>query len=65
MCPANGELENGDAEEPVEFLCRVAHLRAYALGLPVPDHGDCDCCQGGGKYEELSQTARLLREQTG
>ena len=65
MCPANGELENQDAEEPVEFLCRVAHLRAYALGLPVPDHGHCDYCEGGAQYEELSQTARLLREQTG
>jgi radical SAM protein with 4Fe4S-binding SPASM domain len=65
MCPANGELENGDAEEPVDFLCRVAHLRSYALGLPVSCHGDCDYCQGGGKYEELSQTARLLREETG
>jgi radical SAM protein with 4Fe4S-binding SPASM domain len=64
MCPANGELENLEAEEPVEFLCRVAHLRAYALGLPVSYHGDCDYCQGGGKYGELSRTARLLREQT-
>jgi len=64
MCPANGELENGDAEEPVEFLCRVAHLRAYALDLPIPDHGDCDYCQGGRQHEELSQAARLLREQT-
>jgi radical SAM protein with 4Fe4S-binding SPASM domain len=65
MCAANGELENGDAEEPVDFLCRVAHLRAYALGLPVSYHGDCDYCQGGGKYEELSRTARLVRERTG
>jgi radical SAM protein with 4Fe4S-binding SPASM domain len=31
MCPANGELENGDPEEPVDFLCRVAHLRAKAF----------------------------------
>jgi radical SAM protein with 4Fe4S-binding SPASM domain len=65
MCPANGELEQGDPEEPVEFLCRVAHLRAYALGIPVPDHGECDYCRGGGKYEELAHTARLLRKQTG
>ncbi len=36
MCPANGELENKDPEEPVDFLCRVAHLRAHALGLTVP-----------------------------
>ena len=28
MCPANGELESGDARAPVDFLCRTAHLRA-------------------------------------
>lgn len=44
MCPANGELENKDPEEPVDFLCRVAHLRAHALGLTVPPHGDCEYC---------------------
>ncbi len=40
MCPANGELENGDHESPVDFLCEVAHLRAMALGFEVPEHGD-------------------------
>jgi radical SAM protein with 4Fe4S-binding SPASM domain len=45
MCPANGELENGDPEEPVDFLCRVAHLRAHELGLRVPPHGDCEYCK--------------------
>ena len=42
MCPANGELENGDPEAPVDFLCRVAHLRAYAFDLPVAPHGRCE-----------------------
>src|ERR1700694_3181248 len=32
MCPANGELENGDPESPVGFLCQVVHSRTYALG---------------------------------
>ncbi|MGD8776453.1 MAG: radical SAM protein [Syntrophobacterales bacterium] len=45
MCPANGELEKGDPEEPVDFLCRVAHLRAHELGLTVPPHGDCEYCK--------------------
>jgi radical SAM protein with 4Fe4S-binding SPASM domain len=45
MCPANAELEEGDPESPVDFLCRVAHLRSQALGLPVPSHGDCDYCE--------------------
>jgi radical SAM protein with 4Fe4S-binding SPASM domain len=44
MCPANGELENGDSETPVEFLCHVAHIRAAAIGVTVPGHGDCDFC---------------------
>ena len=47
MCPANGELENGDPEAPVDFLCHAAHLRAYAFGVPVPPHGDCEFCEGG------------------
>jgi radical SAM protein with 4Fe4S-binding SPASM domain len=45
MCPANGELEAGDPETPVDFLCRVAHLRAAALQLPVPAHGACEYCE--------------------
>ena len=36
MCPVNGALENGDPEEPVEFLCRVAQLRAEEIqGLRI------------------------------
>jgi radical SAM protein with 4Fe4S-binding SPASM domain len=45
MCPASAELENLDAEEPVDFLCRVAHLRAKALGLPINPHGECKYCR--------------------
>ena len=47
MCPANGELENQDPEAPVDFLCHVAHLRAAAMDIPVPAHGDCEYCAGG------------------
>ncbi len=61
MCPANGELENGDPEEPVDFLCRVAHLRSYKLGLSVSPHGDCEYCKGGSKYEDLLQSLAFLR----
>jgi radical SAM protein with 4Fe4S-binding SPASM domain len=64
MCPANGELENSDAEAPVEFLCQVAHLRAYALGLQVPAHGNCPCCGGGVHYEHLKSSARRLHEES-
>lgn len=62
MCPANGELESGDAETPVEFLCQVAHLRAYTLGLEVPPHGDCPCCSGGAHFDPLQASAKRLQE---
>ena len=61
MCPANGELENGDAESPVEFLCQVAHLRAYTLGIDVPNHGECSCCVGGKSHEALKESAQRLQ----
>jgi len=60
MCPANGELESGDAESPVDFLCQVAHLRAYALGLQVPAHGDCECCAGGRHHAALQKSAERI-----
>lgn len=43
-CAANGELENGDPEAPVDFLCRTAHLRAEVFGVDVRPHGDCEYC---------------------
>lgn len=61
MCPANGELENTDAEAPVDFLCQVAHLRAYALGLHVAPHGDCEYCEGGRKHRHLMQVVMPLQ----
>lgn len=44
MCPPNSELEKGDPEEPVDFFCEVAHLRAKTLGIPVKPHGECTFC---------------------
>ncbi|HVO56107.1 MAG TPA: radical SAM protein [Dongiaceae bacterium] len=60
MCPANGELEAGDPESPVDFLCEVAHLRAYALGLSVPAHGECPYCPGGAGYAGTMESARRI-----
>jgi len=62
MCAANGELEGGDAEAPVDFLCQVAHLRAYALGIAVPEHGNCACCQGGQQFPSLRQSAERINQ---
>ena len=60
MCPANGELENGDPESPVDFLCQVAHLRAMASGFEVPEHGKCDFCAGGERYSAVAESARRI-----
>jgi len=61
MCPANSELECRDAEAPVDFLCEVAHLRAYVLGLDIAPHGDCEYCPGGSEHKKLIRTAADLR----
>jgi radical SAM protein with 4Fe4S-binding SPASM domain len=61
MCPANGELENGDRESPVDFLCHVAHLRAASVGVDVPAHGDCDFCAGGIRHDEVLESAQRIR----
>ena len=33
QCPGWGQLENGNPEMPVEYLCQIAHLRAEAFGV--------------------------------
>src|SRR5207248_1245597 len=53
-----GELENGDPEKPVDFLCSTAHLRAAALNIAVAPHGACEYCEDGerrGWIEEMLQ----------
>lgn len=60
MCAAHAELENGDPEEPVDFLCHVAHLRALTMGIPVAAHGDCEYCAGGSRHPELLASAAAL-----
>jgi radical SAM protein with 4Fe4S-binding SPASM domain len=63
MCPANGEMENGDRESPVSFLCHVAHLRAAAIGVEVPEHGECEFCTGGSEHEQVMESARRIQNQ--
>ena len=46
-CAGASELENGDPEAPVAVFCRVAHLRAHAVGAGRPGHrADASCCIG-------------------
>jgi radical SAM protein with 4Fe4S-binding SPASM domain len=61
MCPANGELESGHAEKPVDYLCQVAHLRAQSFDIEIPEHGDCEYCEGGTGHGELMRSVDALR----
>ena len=61
MCPAIGELEHGDPEDPVDYFCHVTHLRAHAMDLLVPPHGDCAYCEGGTRYDEVVRSAEALK----
>jgi radical SAM protein with 4Fe4S-binding SPASM domain len=61
MCPANGELENGHPEKPVDFLCHTAHLRARVFGMEIPEHGDCEYCDGGSKGADLQSSLTQIK----
>ena len=60
-CAANAELENGDPEAPVDFLCRVAHLRAEVFEVDVRPHGDCEYCETGSRRAEIETMAEEVR----
>lgn len=61
MCAANGELEQGDPEAPEDYLCHVAHVKAYSLGFQVPPHGECKYCERGGAYQDLLRSLAHLK----
>lgn len=60
-CAANGELENGDPEAPVDFLCRTAHLRAEVFGVEMRPHGDCEYCPGASDRHVIDEMASEVR----
>lgn len=64
-CAANGELENGDPEAPVDFLCRTAHLRAEVFGVPVPAHGDCEYCPDGSHRIDILEMVEKVHSRNG
>jgi radical SAM protein with 4Fe4S-binding SPASM domain len=33
QCPGWSQMEHGDPQKPVEYLCQIAHMRAEAFGL--------------------------------
>jgi len=60
-CAATAELENGDPEAPVDFLCKTAHLRAEVFGVEVREHGDCEYCVTGSHRTEIDRMAEEVR----
>jgi radical SAM protein with 4Fe4S-binding SPASM domain len=64
-CAANGELEAGDAEAPVDFLCKTAHLRAEVFGVDVPEHGECEYCPDGSHRAEIVEMVGKVRSRSG
>ena len=64
MCPANGLLEGGSPDTPVDFLCQVAHLRAHLLNLSISPHGECEYCNGGSKYQDLMKSVVELKKKS-
>jgi len=58
QCPGWAHLEHGDQEAPVEYLCRIAHLRAGVFGIIRPE-GERDGEENGSEESEaaLSQAA--------
>jgi radical SAM protein with 4Fe4S-binding SPASM domain len=64
-CAATGELEAGDPESPVDFLCRTAHLRAEVFGISVPAHGSCEYCVDGEQREVIDTMTESVRAREG
>ncbi len=62
MCAAQGELENGDPEAPVDWLCQTAHLRAMTFDVDVRPHGNCEYCPDGERHEMVRMTAEALKK---
>jgi len=48
QCPGWAQMESGDQETPVDYLCRIAHLRAEAFEI-INDHGENDDQQNGNE----------------
>ncbi len=56
-CPAQAALFHGDEAEPVDFFCRVGHLRARAFGVPIAPHGPCTYCGEGAGENRREEVA--------
>lgn len=56
LCPGSSEIESGDPELPVDFLCRIAHLRAHRLGLTDGKEVSANAPEPSDKQKDLCKT---------
>lgn len=54
QCPGWAQMENGDLEAPVEYLCQISHLRAEALEISHIGRRKWDDRQNGKQGEKAS-----------
>ena len=39
----------------------VGCLRAAAVGVEIPEHGECEFCAGGSQHDEMLESARRIQ----
>jgi MoaA/NifB/PqqE/SkfB family radical SAM enzyme len=59
QCPGWSQLECGNPETPVAYLCQVAHRRAAALGLPVTNGRLVEKASGSAGQGQTAEGSRL------
>jgi radical SAM protein with 4Fe4S-binding SPASM domain len=57
QCPAKSWMEHGDLDTPVEYLCRIAHHRAFTLGLLRSGERAWEASDGDQRLAALAATA--------
>jgi radical SAM protein with 4Fe4S-binding SPASM domain len=60
VCPGITQIETGDLESPVEYLCQIARLRADAFGLSSNLQA-----RGSSNAENKNNQTTLLQADTG
>ena len=55
QCPAKSWIEHGSLDQPVEYLCRVAHEQAVYLGILKKGEKSWDVKDWRGKMNRLGQ----------
>ena len=57
QCPGKSWMEHGTLDTPVDYLCEVAHLRAYSLGLLQEGERAWEVADWKGRINHMTQAA--------